>query len=536
MPRLLRLLRNVLLIAIVFTAGWMASKTLTKYYMVNFTWIMDDGKPPTDVYSNLGTVFVDDTKAIIFLMYVSFGICPTRSVMLMNSTDDGITWGRPRNITDQVGKEYATHPSPGYGIKKEHDPAKGRLIVCGHGFNDGVGIVLLLSDDHGVTWRHGAFVRGIPFHNNTDGDFAPAECQPVELPDGSLYLVVRNQHQYKYHCKMTMRSFDGGETLPRRYMFLDRSLVEPKISSGLWYHNGTMFYSGPKSETERRRLCIRWSHDYGNTWTSGTEIWGDLAGYSTLMMLPHDTNHLYILYERGWIMDDGKPPTDVYSNLGTVLVDDTKSIIFLMYISFGIRPMRSLMLMNSTDDGITWGRPRNITDQVGKHFVTHPSPGHGIQKEHDPAKGRLIVCGHGFNDGLGIVLLLSDDHGVTWRHGAFVPSVPYQNNLDGDFNPAECQPVELPDGSLYLVVRNQHQYKYHCKMTMRSFDGGETLPEKFIFLDRSLVEPRISSGWWYHNGTMFYSGPKSETGRGYCRFLYTACLVRYDDITQKHHC
>ncbi|XP_078605576.1 sialidase-1-like isoform X1 [Branchiostoma floridae x Branchiostoma japonicum] len=394
MPRVLRLLRNVLLIAIVLTAGWMANRTLTTYYMVDFTnlrqnaysfegssvqryshssqvgvslsvvhgvvlwtrrtgeipiyripvltytprghlvaivegrkeaprdssskvfavkrstdggetwssseqWIMDDGKPPTDVYSNLGTVLVDDTKAIIFLMYVSFGICPTRSVMLMNSTDDGITWGRPRNITDQVGKEYATHPSPGYGIKKKHDPAKGRLIVCGHGYNDGVGIVLLLSDDHGVTWRHGAFVQGIPFHNNTDGDFAPAECQPMELPDGSLYLVVRNQHQYKYHCKMTMRSFDGGETLPRRYMFLDRSLVEPKISSGLWYHNGTMFYSGPKSETERRRLCIRWSHDYGNTWTSGTEIWGNLAGYSTLMMLPHDTNHLYILYERG---------------------------------------------------------------------------------------------------------------------------------------------------------------------------------------------------------------------------------------------
>ena len=48
-----------------------------------------------------------------------------------------------------------------------------------------------------------------------------------------------------------------------------------------------------------RRMYIRWSHDYGRNWTSGTEIWGDLAGYSTLTMLPHDRNHLYILYERG---------------------------------------------------------------------------------------------------------------------------------------------------------------------------------------------------------------------------------------------
>eukprot|EP00058_Branchiostoma_floridae_P023782 XP_002609272.1 hypothetical protein BRAFLDRAFT_86817 [Branchiostoma floridae] len=323
MPRVLRLLRNVLLIASVFTAGWMANRTLTTYKMVlqagvslsvvhdvvlwmrrtgeipiyripvlTYTprghllaivegrkeaprdaspkvfavkrstdegatwssseqWIVDDGKPPKDVCSNLGTVLVDDTKAIIFLMYVYCGFCPTSSLMLMNSTDDGITWSRPRNITDIVGKHFVTHPSPGHGIQKKHAPANGRLIVCGHGFQDGLGLVLLLSDDHGVTWRHGAFVPSVPYQNNTDGDFDPDECQPVELPDGSLYLVVRNQHQYKYHCKMTMRSFDGGETLPRRFMFLDRSLVEPKIKSGLWYHNGTMFYSGPKSETER---------------------------------------------------------------------------------------------------------------------------------------------------------------------------------------------------------------------------------------------------------------------------------------------
>ncbi|XP_078686312.1 sialidase-1-like [Branchiostoma floridae x Branchiostoma belcheri] len=263
--------------------------------------IVDDGNVARHNCSYLGTIFVDDTTATIFLMYVFCEFCPTRSLMLINSTDDGITWGRPRNITDHVGKDYATHPSPGYGIQKKQEPAKGRLIVCGHGFHDGKGLVLLLSDDHGVTWRRGAFLPSVPFRAppREEGHFDPDECQPVELPDGSIYIVARNQKRYKCHCKVIMRSFDGGETLPRKYMFLDNSLVEPKITSGVWYHNGTMFYSGPQSENKRANLYIRWSHDYGHTWTPGTQIWGDLAGYSALMMLPHDNSHLYILYERG---------------------------------------------------------------------------------------------------------------------------------------------------------------------------------------------------------------------------------------------
>ncbi|XP_078687188.1 sialidase-1-like [Branchiostoma floridae x Branchiostoma belcheri] len=264
-------------------------------------WIVDDGNVARHNCSYLGTIFVDDTTATIFLMYVFCEFCPTRSLMLINSTDDGITWGRPRNITDHVGKDYATHPSPGYGIQKKHSPSKGRLIVCGHGFHDGKGLVLLLSDDHGVTWRRGAFVPSVPFQDNTDGNFNPDECQPVELPDGSLYLVVRNQHQYKCHCKIIMRSLDGGETLPREHMFLDRALVEPRITSGVWYHRGVLFYSGPNRPLAREDLYLRWSQNLGHTWAKGLQIWGQLAGYSVLTMVPNDQEHIYMIYERGTV-------------------------------------------------------------------------------------------------------------------------------------------------------------------------------------------------------------------------------------------
>ncbi|XP_078685440.1 sialidase-1-like [Branchiostoma floridae x Branchiostoma belcheri] len=262
-------------------------------------WIVDDGNTTRRYCSNIGTIFVDNVTETIFLMYMYCGFCPVRSLMLINSTDDGVTWGLPRNITDQVGKNYVAHPSPGYGIQKKHNPAKGRLVVCGHGFHDGLGLVLLLSDDHGVTWRRGAFVPSVPFRRSRRGDFDPDECQPIELPDGSLRIVVRNEHVYKCNCKMIMKSFDGGETLPKKHMFLDTHLIEPKITSGVWYSNGVLFYTGPNNTNNRTDLQLRWSYNNGRSWSKVMRIWEHKASYSTLTMLPNDQEHLYIMYERG---------------------------------------------------------------------------------------------------------------------------------------------------------------------------------------------------------------------------------------------
>ncbi|XP_066294336.1 sialidase-1-like isoform X2 [Branchiostoma lanceolatum] len=214
-------------------------------------------------------------------------------IAVKRSTNAGQTWSPSQWIVDDGNTTRR------YCSNKKHDPAKGRLVVCGHGFHDGLGIVLLLSDDHGVTWRHGAFVPSVPFRRSRKGDFDPDECQPIELPDGSIRVVVRNEHVYKCNCKMIMKSFDGGETLPKKYMFLDTSLIEPKITSGVWYHNGVLFYSGPNNSNNRTDLQLRWSYNNGRTWSKAMRLWGHKASYSTLTMLPNDQEHLYILYERG---------------------------------------------------------------------------------------------------------------------------------------------------------------------------------------------------------------------------------------------
>jgi len=68
-----------------------------------------------------------------------------------------------------------------------------------------------------------------------------------------------------------------------------------------------------------------------------------------------------------------------------------------------------------------------------------------LQKRYDPARHRLVVCGHGTLAGDGVFCILSDDYGETWYNGAALKSIPYnQNKKSQDFNPDECQVRLLP--------------------------------------------------------------------------------------------
>jgi sialidase-1 len=59
----------------------------------------------------------------------------TRRIFVINSTDDGLTWSAPREITDDLKLTnwtwYAT--GPGSGIQIQHGPHQGRLVIpCDH--------------------------------------------------------------------------------------------------------------------------------------------------------------------------------------------------------------------------------------------------------------------------------------------------------------------------------------------------------------------------------------------------------------------
>ncbi|XP_065150265.1 sialidase-1-like [Paramisgurnus dabryanus] len=215
-----------------------------------------------------------------------------------------------------------------------------------------------------------------------------------------------------------------------------------------------------------------------------------------------------------FIADDGSQTDGV--NLGSVVVDEETGAVILIYslcfYRYHCSPPQTMMT-ESLDDGLTWSAPRNLNPQLGIHSFI-PGPGFGIQKRHPPAVGRLVVCGHGTLAGDGVFCILSDDHGRTWRNGAALKSIPYnQNKLNLDFNPDECQPVELDDGSIYISVRNQNHYHCRCRMVVRSLDGGESLPVEELVFDTTLVDSAVAAGALQKEGVLYFTNPANTHSR-----------------------
>ncbi|XP_019643201.1 PREDICTED: sialidase-1-like [Branchiostoma belcheri] len=263
--------------------------------------VLDDGYE-TGVL-NIGTVFADSDSNTLFVMFVYCRFkCEVPDLLLINSTDDGVTWGQPRNINPRTNGTRTFHPSPGYAIRKRQEPHRGRFVVCTHGRSQDKprGITLLLSDDGAKTWREGGFLPTMPCGKDPKNkNFSPGECQPVELSDGSLLVMIRNRVRCSCHCKAFARSYDGGQTLPNNTLYFDQTLIEPSSQAGLVYHRGVLFFSGPNSSDERVNMTLKWSYDNGTTWEGVLPISNKMAGYSVLAEDPTDDKHLYLIYEKG---------------------------------------------------------------------------------------------------------------------------------------------------------------------------------------------------------------------------------------------
>jgi sialidase-1 len=181
---------------------------------------------------------------------------------------------------------------------------------------------------------------------------------------------------------------------------------------------------------------------------------------------------------------------------------------------------RTVWLSRSTDDGKTWAPPVDITASVKDPswgwYAT--GPGVGIQIEHGPYRGRLMIpCDHSFRSANratasaapegGVHVIYSDDHGLTWKIGGAVR--PQMN---------ECQVVELSDGegSLLLNMRNTSPADRRAQSLSR--DGGQTWTTPQY--PPELVEPRCQASLLRYNwtsgkepGRLLFSNPASPRRR-----------------------
>lgn len=217
-----------------------------------------------------------------------FEIGKTAQTMLIRSTDDGLTWSPPENLTRQVKREewHLFAPSPQQGIQLRDGtlvmPVQGRDV-------DGSFAAIMTSDDHGRTWR-------VSSRAYSGGN----ECQVAELADGTLMLNIRNDDRKR---RAVVTTKDLGKSWDRHATH--EMLLEPTCNGSLyrWTHHqdpaeSVLLFANPRDEALRIRQTIQLSRDDGMTWPVAQRLLlddGPGFGYPSLSRV--DDDHIGIVYE-----------------------------------------------------------------------------------------------------------------------------------------------------------------------------------------------------------------------------------------------
>ena len=362
----------------------------------------------------------------------------TRTVWVSRSTDDGLTWAQPVEITKDAKRPdwtwYATGPGAGIQLKS------GRLLIpCDHieAETKMYSSHIIYSDDHGRTWQLG-------------GSAPPrtSECEAVELADDSVLLNMRNYNR-EHTCRAVALSHDGGQTFSR--VTYDEALVEPvcqasirRFSSAAEGDKNRILFSNPAESGMRKELTVRLSRDEAKTWPVAKVLWPGPAAYSSLAVMPDRT--ILCLYERG--------------------VSSTYEKITLARMTLGWLTDTKPAFRHAVIEAAGPKMPRADTASVveldgGRLMVVYHKYMPGKHGGHDQGKCNIWSK-------------TSADGGRTWDHGRMLVDI-----APGDMNVQAPALLKLRSGELLLICLRAHGDGSSSTMCLfRSGDGGRTFVER----------------------------------------------------------
>jgi sialidase-1 len=199
---------------------------------------------------------------------------------ITSSTDTGLTWSEPRNLSQELELPEGTwcHNGPGNGVQI----STGRLLIP-TSLGDAR---VIYSDDHGLTWEIGEPIgKG-------------GEPQIFERVDGT---VCANLRSTRGGYRIQACSSDGGETWdPWSYNEdLPAAGTQASILRFTTEADGDrnrLLFSNPGAPY-RGEFTIRMSYDEGVTWPVSKLVYQGAAGYSSLAVL--SDHSILALFETG---------------------------------------------------------------------------------------------------------------------------------------------------------------------------------------------------------------------------------------------